>query len=120
MRLNRIVLLAAIASSLMLSGCLHNVGATKQDKVEAAKVCSKVDEPPREPLANVTFFPLPPNTIAPGGVVLVAGLTADGVADILGNTGKLKKREEKWQTRAGAVNTCIEDAAKDKVAVEKK
>ena len=113
-----LITVAALGLATGLSGCgtLHNISANKNDKIAAHRVCDKLKEPPREPLANITFFPLPPGTTVPGGVELVAGLTADGVADTIGNTAKLRKRESKWQGRMDAVNTCLDDAAKDSVA----
>jgi hypothetical protein len=74
-------------------------------------VCNKVTPPQEVPLNTFTFFPVPAGA-GENGVPLVAGLTSDGLAAILGNHAVLKKREEAWNTRINAVNKCLEDEAK--------
>lgn len=106
--------------ALGLGGCVTTQGPTKLDKLSGARVCDKVEEPARTKLSVVTYHQLPPGTTGPGGIALVAGLTADGVADNTSNMQKLKEREQKWQVRAEAVNKCLDDAAKDAIAASKK
>lgn len=115
------LLLNKIATSVVIGALGFGLSACettkllRAEKEAAAIVCNKVEEPPREPLGTVTFFPLPPGSMSPGGVPLVAGVTADGMVTIIDNMSKLQKRENKWQVRTEAVNTCLETDAKQKV-----
>lgn len=101
-----------ISAALLLSGC-STLGFGKKPE-PTVTVCSKVREPPREPLRNFTFYDLPPGTKSLGGVELKAGLTEDGVVAILDNLSRLQKREGKWQGRASAINKCIDEEAAER------
>jgi len=116
---NSIFALAMVA--VALAGCSTTRLSPEQQaaKVEAAKVCAKVEEPARTQLKTFVFHPLPTDTISTSGVGVIAGLTADDVADILENFQILKQREEKWNIRATAVNECIDDAAKSVADIKK-
>lgn len=116
---NSIFALALV--TVALAGCSTTRLSTEQlaAKVEAAKVCAKVEEPTRTQLKTFVFHPLPTDTVSTSGVGVIAGLTADDIADILENFQILKQREEKWNVRATAVNTCIDDAAKAVTDIKK-
>lgn len=118
--MHKLLLTSVAVTTLALGGCGHLKGvAEKPDKIAGARVCNKVEEPPRTPLNNFSFHPLPLGTISTDGVAVVAGLTADDIADIVGNHQALQTRDEKWRGRAGAINICLDDAAKDAVAAKK-
>lgn len=95
-----------IGLSLALSGC-----GTLQRKppvnVQMVATCPLVTAPPQVPLLGFELRQIPADAPPTMFEQFMAALTPDDVKAILHDFSTLKQREDKWQSRADATNSCL-------------